>query len=194
MKNMSVTLGVAILAAALMGPVAAQAAEETRKAVQAPNLSGLHDFDFLRGNWKAHHRRLKERFVSQSEWVEFDGTVSQRPLMDGWGNTGDNLINLPGGAYRGVSLRSYDSKTGLWTVWWLDGRSPADDLDPPIKGHFENGVGHFYANDTVDGKPIRVRVTWTRPTPTTARWEQAYSADAGKTWEINWITDFTKVN
>jgi hypothetical protein len=29
-------------------------------------------------------------------------------------------------------------------------------------------------------------------TPDSCRWEQAYSADGGKTWETNWIMEFTR--
>jgi hypothetical protein len=42
-------------------------------------------------------------------------------------------------------------------IWWLDGRTPSSDLDQPVKGHFKNGVGMFYADDTFQGKPVRVR-------------------------------------
>lgn len=191
MKKISIAFSIGILAA-MFATAPVWASQDTPKTVGAGDLSGLHDFDFLNGEWKAHHRRLKERFVGSSEWVEFDGTFSHRPLMGGFGNAGDNLFNLPDGAYRGVSLRSYDPKTAQWVVWWLDGRNPAGDVGPPTRGRFENGVGRFYSDDTLRGKPIRLRVTWTRPTPDTARWEQAFSADGGKTWEINWITDFTK--
>ena len=195
MKNRSgASFCIAVLAAILAMSAPARASQDNPEAAQTTDLSGLHDFDFLNGDWKAHHRRLKERFVDSSDWVEFDGTFSHRPLMDGWGNMGDNVFDMPGGAYRGVSLRAYDPKTAQWLVWWLDGRNPAGDVGPPTKGRFENGVGRFYSNDTLRGKPIRVRVTWTRPTPTTVRWEQAFSADGGTTWESNWVTDFKKAD
>ncbi len=79
-------------------------------------------------------------------------------------------------------------------MWWLDGRNPFGDLGPPIKGRFENGVGRFYSDDMLRRKPVRVRVTWTHDTPGTAHWEQAFSADGGKTWEINWTIDFIKAD
>ena len=31
-------------------------------------------------------------------------------------------------------------------------------------------------------------------TPTSCRFEQAFSADGGKTWEVNWIATDTRVN
>ena len=172
----------------------AGAAESAAARIQpTSDLSGLHDFDFLAGEWRAHHRRLKERLASSHEWVEFDGTLSTRLLMGGWANSGDNLFNVPGGAYRGVSLRSYDSTTGQWAIWWLDGRDPFGALDPPMKGRFTNGGANFYGDDTFKGRSIRVRYLWSRITPTSAHWEQAYSADGGQTWETNWITDFDRV-
>ena len=135
---------------------------------------------------------MKERLADNHEWLEFDGTLSMRKLMDGWANTDESVLNLPGGAYRGISLRAYDPKTGQWAIWWLDGRNPFGDLDPPVKGRFENGIGTFYAEETFQGKPIRVRFIWSHITTTSARWEQAFSADAGKTWETSWITDFRR--
>ena len=149
--------------------VSADAPQSTPNPMQDGNLSGLHDFDFLIGRWQVHHRRLKERLANSHEWVEFEGTLSTRQLMDGWANMGDNLFKMPGGEVRGVSLRSYDPRTGQWAVWWLDGGNPSGNLDPPIKGKFENGVGTFYADDRLRGKTIRVRVTWSHITASSAR-------------------------
>jgi hypothetical protein len=174
--------------------LAVRASQDTPKAQQgAANLSGLHDFDFLVGDWHGHHRKLKEKLANSHEWVEFEGTLSMRKLMDGYANVDDNMFNTSQGTYRGVGLRSYDPKTGQWAIWWLDGRDPFGNLDPPVKGHFEHGVGTFYAHDTLRGKPILVRFVWSKITPTTAHWEQAYSADDGKTWETNWTMDFQRV-
>jgi hypothetical protein len=103
------------------------------------------------------------------------------------------VLNPPGGTYRAIALRSYDPKSAQWAIWWHDGRNPFGTLDPPVKGRFENGVGKFYSDDTLDGKPIRVRYVWTHTAEDSARWQQAYSPDAGKTWETNWIMDFQRV-
>jgi hypothetical protein len=135
---------------------------------------------------------LKDRLADSHEWTEFEGSLITRRLMDGWANVGDNVFKMPGGEVRGVSLRSYDPKTGQWSVWWLDGRDPSANLGAPIKGRFENGVGTFYSEEMLRGKPIRVRVTWSRITSTSARWEQAFSADGGKRWETNWSSDFAR--
>ena len=182
----------AVILAAVMGSIApAHCSQDNPKPMQAANLTGLHDFDFLIGEWQVHHRVLK---ADSHEWVEFDGTSSTRKLMNGWGNVEDNVLSPPSGAYCAVGLRTYDPKTGQWAIWWLDGRNPFGTLDPPVQGRFESGVGNFYSEDTLKGKPIRTRYTWSHITPTSARWEQAYSPDAGKTWETNWIMEFRRVS
>ena len=41
--------------------------------------------------------------------------------------------------------------------------------------------------------PILVRFLWSDITPTTCRWEQAFSVDDSATWEVNWIMESTRV-
>jgi hypothetical protein len=155
--------------------------------------SGIRDFDFLIGRWQVHHRRLKERLADNRDWIEFDGTTVAQKVMGGQGNIDDNVLAIPGDAYRAVSLRSFDPESGQWSIWWLDGRSPGGPLDPPVKGAFHAGVGTFHASDTFNGKPIRIRFIWSDITPTSARWAQAFSADGGQTWETNWTMDFVRM-
>src|SRR5690348_14413420 len=157
------------------------------------DLSGLHDFDFLIGEWRVHSRKLKERLVGSHEWEEFDGTIRSVKTLNGFGNVDDTVFNMPSGDYRGMAPRAYDPKTGFWAIWWIDARNPHGAVDPPVKGKFENGVGKFYADDTLGGKPIKVRFTWSHITPTTAQWEQAFSGDGGKTWETNWTQRLEKM-
>ena len=151
-----------------------------------------HDFDFLIGKWRVHHWRLKDRLANSHEWVEFEGSSQLWMTMDGHGTVDDNYIGLPSGPYRAVGVRGYDPKTQTWAIFWLDGRNPHK-IEPPVIGNFKNGIGTFEGDDTFNGKPIIVRFTWSRITPTSAHWEQAFSPDKGKTWEVNWRMDFTRV-
>jgi hypothetical protein len=193
MKNHNLAFAAGAFAVLLGSVSPAYSVEEIPARTQvAPNLAGLHDFDFLVGEWHIAHHRLKERLVGCHEWQDFDGTCAVRTTMDGWGDMDDNVINLPEGSYRAVGLRAYDPKTGQWAIWWLDGRNPFGDLDPPVKGRFENGVGSFYTDDTLRGKPIRVRFVWSKVGPSSAHWEQSFSPDGGKTWEMNWAMDLTR--
>ena len=156
-------------------------------------VPGLHDFDFLVGHWRVHHRKLKERLANSHEWIEFEGTLFSQPLMVGYSNVDDLVLNVPGAPYRGVALRSFDPKSQQWLIWWLDSRNPLGSLDPPMRGGFKNGVGTFYGDDTLNGKPVRARFIWSGITPTSCHWEQAYSPDGGKTWETNWAQDIIRV-
>jgi hypothetical protein len=195
MKRFRTAVTALTLAVITMSAASVYASQDTPKtAATAPNLSGAHDFDFFVGEWRAHHRKLKERLMNSHDWVEFDGTLSMHPLMNGLANEDESVFNVPGAPYRGVTLRAYDSVTGQWAIWWLDGREPFAPMDPPVKGRFVNGVGTFYSDDTLRGKPVKVRFTWSHQTPGTAHWEQAFSGDGGKTWETNWVTDFTRVS
>ena len=155
-----------------------------------PASSGASDFDFLIGDWAIHHRRLKRRLAGDSEWIELTGPASARKILAGLGNIDEARIDLPGGGYTGATLRLYNPTTRLWTIYWMDSRDPK--LDPPMVGSFRDGRGLFFGDDTFEGKPIRVRFIWTPLTATSCRWEQAFSADGGETWETNWIMSFTR--
>ncbi len=155
--------------------------------------SDAHDFDFFVGSWRVHHRRLKDRLANSREWVEFSGTTVTQTLLGDSGNIDDNVLELPGDPYRAVTLRAFDAKSRTWSIWWLDGRSAAGPLDPPVVGGFQDGVGTFYASDTLNGKPIRVRFIWSGITASACHWEQAFSPDGGSTWETNWTMDFERV-
>ena len=182
------------LAEAATGNTSAQTAAPPRvppdKTREAPKA--LHDFDFLVGNWRVHHRKLKVRLANNHEWVEFEGTLSSQPLMGGYSNVDDLVLNVPGSPYRGVALRSFDRESQQWLIWWLDSRTPLGPLDPPMRGGFKNGMGTFYGDDTLNGKRVRARFIWSGITPTSCHWEQAYSPDGDKTWETNWVQDIRR--
>lgn len=155
-------------------------------------IAAPSDFDFIIGDWKVVHRRLNDRLVACTEWTEFTGTSSTRKLLQGFGNLEDNLLHFPEGSVRALALRSFDAKTQTWAIWWLDGRSPHH-LDVPVKGSFSGNVGVFFAEDTLAGKPIKVRFTWCKNLGAHPTWEQAFSPDGGTTWETNWTMQFNPV-
>ena len=177
----------ALFAAAAIVASTATAAGTSTAPANAAASSGAHDFDFEFGNWHVHHRIKRN-----GEWIEFDGTSSDRPLNDGASNVEENTFHRPSGDSQGIALRTYDAKTASWAIWWVDSRDPHAALDPPVKGRFVDGVGTFYSDGVVNGKPTRTRYVWSHITPTSARWEQAFSADAGKTWDTNWVMEFRR--
>ncbi|HKD22425.1 MAG TPA: hypothetical protein VKB71_10440 [Rhizomicrobium sp.] len=151
----------------------------------------MHDFDFFLGSWTVHHRQLAARLKGSTEWIEFAGTCVTQATLGGQGNMDDNVLDKPGGAYRAVTLRAFDPGSETWSIWWLDARTPGK-LDVPMVGCFEDGIGTFLADDQFEGKAIKVRFLWSRITPSSCRWEQAFSEDAGRNWETNWVMDFTR--
>ncbi|MCW5651041.1 MAG: DUF1579 domain-containing protein [Ramlibacter sp.] len=159
--------------------------------MSAPDPDGASGFDFLLGEWQVAHQRLRSRLSGSTEWDRFAGHCAMRPVLGGLGNLDDNFIDLPGDPYRAVTLRTFDPRTARWSIWWLDGRHP-DRVDVPVVGSFSAGVGTFYADDWHEGRPVRIRFLWTLPAPDQPRWEQAFSADNGATWETNWVMAFSR--
>jgi hypothetical protein len=190
MKRLRAALTGAILTLAMEPLASTHATDATPQPAQAGiDLSGKHGFDFEIGTWRVHHRRMQ---ADTKQWVEFAGTISHRLILDGSANLEEHVLSSPSGQYRAAALRSYDAKKDEWSIWWLDGRYPSRPLDPAVKGRFENGVGKFYSDYEVEGKPVRGRFIWSHITPTSARWEQASSSDGGKTWATNWIMELRR--
>lgn len=154
--------------------------------------AGARDFDFIHGSWKVSHQRLAQRLKGSTEWVRFGGTMRAKSILGGSGNFDENVIELPQGAYEACTVRMFDSQQSRWSIHWIDGRDPK--LDPPMYGLFEQGMGTFFGDDVFEGRPIRVRFLWSQIKERSARWEQAFSADGGATWETNWIMEFQRVS
>jgi hypothetical protein len=173
-------------------PIQPSSASGIAPATVEPGPS-VHDFDFLFGTWRIRHRRLVTRLADSDEWQEFDGTCTAWPILGGAGNIDDNVLELPAGTYRAISLRTFDPETDQWSIWWLDGRNPGQ-FDPPVVGEFSDGVGTFLGEDTFNDIPILVRYIWSDITATNTRWEQAFSTDGGESWEVNWVMESTRVD
>lgn len=149
---------------------------------------GSRDFDFLTGRWNVRHRKLKVRLKQNTEWTEFAGSLDVKPILAGGGNIDENVLDDPGGRYLASSLRVFDRKSSLWSIYWIDERYPG--LDKPVVGRFDGALGSFYTEDDLAGQPIRVRFTYQNSDASRAEWTQAFSADDGKSWETNWVMEF----
>jgi hypothetical protein len=154
---------------------------------------GQHDFDFALGNWKAHLKRLEHPLTGSKTWVEFDGTFVARKVWDGRAMIEEVELDSPGGHIEGLTLRLYNAHTHQWSIYWANSKNGAMDTSPQV-GQFKNGRGEFYGTDTLNGKLIYVRFVWTNTNTNTPHFEQSYSDDGGKTWEVNWMTDQTRIS
>jgi hypothetical protein len=147
----------------------------------------MGDFDFLVGTWKIDNRRLKQRLNGCTEWESFTARAEGRNQFAGAANIDE--ITFPDGTF-GLTVRLFDPRRREWSLYWAS--STTGTIFPPVVGRFSEGTGEFYGDDTHDGRPVRVRFLWSGITPTSARWEQAFSVDGGATWETNWIMEMTR--
>jgi hypothetical protein len=152
---------------------------------------GRKDFDFLMGNWMIHHHRLKERLKGSRSWEEFEGTGSAQKILGGLGNVDECVMKRGSESVYGTTLRLYDPKSRQWSIYWVD--SVSGTLQVPMIGEFKEDRGEFYSQEVFEGRYIFSRFIWSHITATSCQWEQAFSADGGKTWETNWIMEFERI-
>ncbi len=153
---------------------------------------GQHDFDFEIGTWKTHLKRLQNPLTGSNTWVEYEGTTVVRKVWEGRANLVELEVNGTAGRIEGLSLRLYNPDSHQWSLNFSNSRGGT--LSPPVMGEFQNGRGEFYGQDTLDGRAIFVRFVISDITPSSCRFEQAFSDDGGKTWEVNWIATDTRAN
>jgi len=169
-----------LMAAANSQSGSAQTNAGAPKAVlQNSNVrDGQHDFDFEIGTWKTHLKRLLHPLTGSTQWVECDGTSVVRKVWDGRANLLELQADCPSGHFEGLNLRLYNPESHQWSLNFSN--SSAGSLSQPTVGEFKNGRGEF-------------RFVISEITPTSCRFEQAFSDDGGKTWEVNWIATDTRV-
>jgi len=152
---------------------------------------GQRDFDFEEGTWKIHLKKLEHPLAGSTKWIEFDGTSITKKVWGGKAFLEEFQTDGPSGHIEGLTLRLYNPQSRQWSLYWANSRN--GNLDQPMIGEFQNGVGQFFDQEAFNGKTIFVRYEWSRITPNSAHFEQSFSEDGGKTWEVNWITDQTRV-
>ena len=159
----------------------------------AERHDGQNDFDFEGGSWKIHLKRRLNPLTGSNSWVEFDGTSVTRKVWNGKGWLEEFDVGSPTGRIEGLTMRLYNPETHQWSLYWANSKNGYLG-GPPNVGEFKNGRGEFYCQDTFNGRVILIRYIWSDITPNSAHFEQSFSDDGGKTWEVNWITDQTRVS
>jgi hypothetical protein len=174
--------------------LAQQNSDASKAIVQQASAErdGQHDFDFELGCWNIHLKRRLHPLTGSTTWVEFDGTSRTRKVWDGRSQLEEfETDSTVGGHIEGLTLRLYDPKSHQWRLYWAN--SEGGPIYPAQIGEFKNGRGEFYAQDMLNGKSIFIRFIWSDTTTNKPHFEQSFSDDGGKTWEVNWITDQTRV-
>ena len=151
---------------------------------------GQHDFD---SSWclEDSSEASADPLTGSNTWSEFDGTSVTRKVWEGRAQLEEFETNGPSGRGEGLTLRLYNPESRQWSLYWANGKSGALSL-PATVGEFNDGRGEFYDQEPFNGRMIFVLFSWSEITPNSAHFEQAFSDDGGKTWEVNWITDQTR--
>ena len=157
----------------------------------SPGRDGQHDFDFHIGTWKTRLRRLQNPLTGSTKWVEYEGTTVVRKVWDGRANLVEFVADGPAGHFEGLSLRLYNPRSRQWSLNFANANSGV--MAQPTIGEFKDGRGEFYNQETFNGRAVLVRFVISDITPDSARFEQAFSDDGGKTWEVNWVATDTRV-
>jgi len=151
---------------------------------------GQHDFDFEIGTWKTHLSRRLHPLTGSTTWIEYEGTSVVRKVWDGRANLVELEVGGPAGHIEGLSLRLYNPQSHQWSLNFASSNGGA--ISVPTIGEFKDGRGEFFDTEPSNGRSILVRNVWSDITPNLCHFEQSFSDDGGKTWEVNWIATDTR--
>ena len=173
-------------------PALAQPQAPDRPVAAAAVHDGQHDFDFEIGSWKTHLKRLVHPLSGSTEWTEYEGTTTVRKVWNGRANLVELVADGPAGHFEGLNLRLYNPQSRQWSLNFANAASGS--LSQPTIGEFKDGRGEFYDQEDFNGRAVLVRFVIMPVDADTIRFEQAFSDDGGKTWEVNWIATDTRVD
>ena len=157
-----------------------------------PPRDGSHDFDFNLGVWHTHIRRLKNPLSGSNEWYDVEGTVTIRKVWDGRAQLEEIEADGPKGHWESMTLFLYNPAAHQWSLHFANSSDGA--ITDPSIGEFHDGRGEFYSPDTFNGRAILTRQIWSKITPDSHQFEQAFSTDGGKTWETNFTANLTRAD
>lgn len=194
---MSIKLGTglaifsAVLASLSVPTLAQQNANATAAGTHqsAAKGDGQHDFDFHIGKWRSDISRLEHALAGSNTWITCQGTLVARKVWDGRAQLEELEADCPSGHIEDLLLFLYNPQTRQWS---LNSAAVGDGvISRPMFGEFKNGRGEFYDQEPFKDRQILVRQVWSDITPTSHHFEQAFSADGGKTWETNFRANLT---
>ena len=175
--------------------VVSQSATGADSAQGATSRDGQHDFDFEFGNWKTRLKlssRLRHPFTGPESWTVYEGTTVVHKIWNGKANMVELSVDGPSGHVDGLNLHLYNPESHQWSLNFAS--STGGTMSVPTVGEFRNGRGEFYDQEPINGRVLLVRNVWTVLGPNACHFEQAFSQNGGKTWEVNWIADDTRTD
>lgn len=155
--------------------------------IAPPPKGRAGEFDFLTGEWRIRHRRLKT--AGTDDWDVFEGEATCWSILGGVVSIEE--LRIPSRQFSGMGLRLFDSDKGHWFELWTNAKG-ASLGGPGMPGGFRGGAAVFEADDGEGSERMRVRSTWDRIAPNACRWHQAVSRDGGRRWEPHWFMDWLR--
>jgi hypothetical protein len=159
--------------------------------VRAQSPNHQHDFDFEFGSWTAQLRILRRPLSGSHDWVTYTGTSVVRKVWDGRANLGELEVGNTTTHLEALTLRIYDAQSKMWSIYFANAKVGSLETVPMV-GNFNGNRGVFYDTEPFEGKTIRVRFIFSNVTPRSFELVQSFSSNNAKTWEDNWIANFTR--
>ena len=174
----------------ILQPLEEFAQQNSKESTASPqpaltDRDGRHDFDFEFGTWRTHLWRLRQPLSGSNTWVEYEGITVVRKVWNERANLVELEVDGPAGHIEGLNLRLYNPQSHQWSLNFASSSGGA--LGQPTIGEFKNGRGEFFDQELFNGRAILVRFVISDIKPDSCRFEQSFSEDGGKTWEVNWI-------
>jgi hypothetical protein len=182
----------AVLASAAFAMAPAAFGADATPTLAAVTRDGSHDFDFDFGVWKTEITRRLHPLSPSTETMNLTGTVTIRKVWGGKASIEEIEADGPKGHWEGMSLFLYDPAAHQWSQSFIG--SANGSFGGGFVGSFHDGKGELFQQDTLDGRSILVRATWSDITPTSHKYEEDFSADGGKTWEVSFVAHKTKLH
>jgi hypothetical protein len=171
-----------------------RAFSQTATAASGPGerqlSDGQHDFDFNIGTWRTQISRLQHPLTGSTTWNKMEGTVVVNKVWDGRAQIEEIEADGASGHFEGLTLFLYNPQSHQWSLNFANSNDGT--FSQPSIGEFKDGRGEFFDQELFNGRAILVRQVWSDITPDSHRFEQAFSDDAGKTWEPNFIAMLTR--
>jgi hypothetical protein len=180
-----------IAAAAVLLCATSAIAADSQAAPSALTRDGGHDFDFDFGVWHTDITRRLHPLSASSEAMKLTGTVTISKVWGGKAQLEEIEADGPKGHWEGMSLFLYDPNAHQWSQTFVGSASGV--VTPGFVGSFHDGRGELFQQDTLDGRSVLVRATWSHITPNSHTYEEHYSADGGKTWMLSFSAKKTRI-
>lgn len=146
---------------------------------------GSHDFDFSRGSWTTELTIIKDPFNKPTEQIHLRGTKVARPVWNGKGWLEEIAADGPNSHWQAANLFLYDPVAGQWSENYVD--SSVGRMESPGIGGYRDGKLEFYSVESVGGRSMLIRGTWTIMSKDLHSYEVARSIDGGRSWHTSFI-------